>query len=368
MARLRRRSRTVRRAVGLVGAPTQRGTAGWAVRLRRRRPAWLVAELLLLPVGLLLARATASPVPAMGAVAAVLPLRRWCRRRRETAEARRRTTSVIELCEGLAAELRSGSTPEQALHTVTSRGSSLRDGLGAASTTRLAAGRYGGDTPAALRGLAELPGGRGGAALAACWQITAESGVGLATGLDQVADALRAERSLAEEIAGELAAPRATVAVLAALPLVGLLLGAALGARPVRVLLHTPAGLLCLAAGVALEVIGLAWTNRIIRAVAEPTLWQPEAAPSTVPGASGPRSSMPRPVGAKARSVGTAPAWEASSGAPVASARPRAAGSEDTRLGLRSVTARASRTRRPRARLAGHRARLKPGARTGAVR
>jgi tight adherence protein B len=181
---------------------------------------------------------------------------------------------VIDLCEGLAAELRSGATPEQALHTVTSRGASLRSGLGDEATARLAAGRYGGDTPTALRELAALPGGQGGAALAACWHITTESGVGLATGLDQVADALRAERALKEEIAGELAAPRATIVVLAALPLVGLVLGAMLGARPVQVLLHTPAGTVCLLAGLVLETLGLAWTGRIIRTVAEPSGWQ----------------------------------------------------------------------------------------------
>ncbi|MER5639364.1 type II secretion system F family protein [Kitasatospora sp. NPDC002227] len=270
----RRRTRTVRRIHRLGTTVSRPCGAGWFTRLRARRPRWLVAELLLLPLGLVLARAARSPVPLAGAAVALLPLRRWRQRRRVTAEARRRASAVIELCEGLAAELRSGATPEQALHTVTSRGSSLRRGLGDGTTARLTAGRYGGNIPAALRELATLPGGQGGAALAACWHLTTESGVGLAAGLDQVADALRAERSLAEEIAGELAAPRATIVVLAALPSVGLLLGAALGARPVQVLLHTPAGLVCLLLGVALEALGLVWTGRIIRAVTEPAGWR----------------------------------------------------------------------------------------------
>ncbi len=84
-----------------------------------------------------------------------------------------------------------------------------------------------------------------------------------------MAEALRVERALAEEIAAELAAPRTTIAVLAALPLAGLLLGAALGARPLEVLLHTPAGLASLAVGAALEWLGLVWTARIVRAAAD---------------------------------------------------------------------------------------------------
>ncbi|WP_374120205.1 type II secretion system F family protein, partial [Streptomyces sp. LS1784] len=92
---------------------------------------------------------------------------------------------------------------------------------------------------------------------------------------DRVAEALRGERALAEEIAGELAGPRTTIAVLAALPGVGLLLGAALGARPLEVLLHTPAGLGCLVAGAALEGLGVLWTARIVRAAAHGALEVP---------------------------------------------------------------------------------------------
>jgi len=273
-ARLRVRRRA-RRARFLFGPPEPTGARARASRLMRlakaAHPSWLIPELLLLPLGLVAARMAGSAVPVVAAAAAVVPLRRWRLRRRRASEARGRAGAVIDLCTGLAAELRSGATPEQALHTVTSRtGTALTRSLGAEPAARLAAGRYGADVPAALRLVAELPGGRGAAAVAACWRVTAESGTGLAAGLDQVADALRAERALAEEIAGELAGPRTTIAVLAALPLVGLGLGAGLGARPVPVLLHTPAGLLCLACGALLEVAGVVWTARIIRGAEAP--------------------------------------------------------------------------------------------------
>ncbi|GHF27401.1 membrane protein [Kitasatospora xanthocidica] len=266
------------------GGPSVRGPAVRGLGPERARPvrgrlrSALSPELLALPVGLAAGQATASPVPVFAAALAVLPLRRCRLRRRLAAEAGRRSAAVIELCAGLAGELRGGALPEQALHLVTTRLAADPDGLrrlGEEPVARLAAGRYGGDVPAAFHLLAELPGGSGAAAIAACWRVAADSGAGLAAALDRVAEALRGERALAEEIAGELAGPRTTIVVLAALPGAGLLLGAALGARPLAVLLHTPAGLGCLAAGVALEGLGVFWTARIVRSAARGALEAP---------------------------------------------------------------------------------------------
>ncbi|PJN23208.1 type II secretion system F family protein [Kitasatospora sp. CB02891] len=268
--------------------------AGW----RRRRPRWLVPELLLLPAGAAAGQSTASVLPLIGAACAVVPVRRWRARYAAGRAARQRAAAVIELCAGLAAELRSGATPEQAMHSVVSRSApDWARRLGPGPTARLAAGRYGADLPAALRQVAELPGGEGAAAAAACWRVSTESGTGLAFGLEQVADALRAERALTEEIAGELAGPRTTVIVLAALPAVGMGLGSALGAHPAQVLLHTPAGLLSLLAGAALEVAGVVWTARIVRAA--------EDAPTRArqgPDEAGPAPVRPAPAGAAASS------------------------------------------------------------------
>ncbi|MDH6124569.1 type II secretion system F family protein [Kitasatospora sp. GP82] len=297
---LRGRSRAAERARGLFGESASASSGvkagGGAVLSRLRavvlgdRLRWLVPELLLLPLGLVLGQMARSPVPLLVAAAGVLPLRKWRHRRRRAAEACRRETAVIELCAGLAAELRAGATADRALSVVTARLTSLRAGLGPGPTASLAAGQYGADIPAALRAMAELPGGRGAAAVAACWEVTAESGTGLAAGLDQLADALRAERALTEEIAGELAGPRATIVVLAALPLIGLLLGAALGAEPVRILLHTPVGLTCLAVGALLEAAGLAWTARIVRGAEDPGVSPDRGGSASHPGPPGERS------------------------------------------------------------------------------
>ncbi|WP_307806792.1 type II secretion system F family protein, partial [Streptomyces sp. FH025] len=253
------------------GPPVRGPGPAMTGRAKVRIQAALVPELLIIPVGLAAGQATASPVPVLAAGLAVLPLRRWRVRRRLAAEAGQRAAAVAELCAALAGELRSGSTPEQALHLVTARLAADPDGLrrlGEEPVARLAAGRYGGDVPEALHLLAELPGGSGAAAIAACWRVASDGGSGLAAALDRVAEALRGERALAEEIAGELAGPRTTIAVLAALPGAGLLLGGGLGARPLDVLLHTSAGLGCLAAGAVLEGLGVLWTARIVRSAA----------------------------------------------------------------------------------------------------
>ncbi|MGW4897922.1 type II secretion system F family protein [Kitasatospora sp. NPDC004240] len=293
----------------VAGAARGRGRAGgtpaggrWAFGIPGATPPpWLVPELLLLPAGLAAAQTTGSPVPLLAAALAVLPLRRWRLRRRTAEQARKRAEAVVELCTGLSAELRGGATPEQALHLVTARlgedGEALRR-LGAEPVARLAAGRYGADVPAAFQLLAELPGGRGASAIAACWRVSSDGGSGLAAALDRVAEALRAERALAEEIQGELAAPRTTIAVLAALPAAGLLLGVALGARPLDILLHTREGLVSLIAGAALETAGLAWTGHIVRTASRGALGDaaPEPPARTAKSADGP-AGKPTGVG-----------------------------------------------------------------------
>ncbi|WP_345706535.1 type II secretion system F family protein [Kitasatospora paranensis] len=267
---------------------------------------WACPELLLLPAGLAATGATDSVIPGLLLAVGIVPLRRLRVRRRTAAEAGRRTDAVIDLCAGLVAELRSGATPEYALHTVLTRSPALRQALGREPGARLAAVHYGADVPAAFRLVAEMPGGAGGAAVAACWQVSADSGTGLVLGLDRIADALRAERALAEEVAGELAGARATITLLAMLPVFGLGLGAALGARPVPVLLHTPTGLACLTAGALLEVSGLAWTARIVRA-AEDSPERSRISAGSVPQRVGSTSSPGGACGVSRRGSGRRP-------------------------------------------------------------
>ncbi|EST38871.1 hypothetical protein N566_05115 [Streptomycetaceae bacterium MP113-05] len=195
----------------------------------------------------------------LGAVSVPLVARRE-RRGRARGAAERTQSDVIELCAGVAGELRCGRLPAGALLA------GGADRMGKEGAALLAAARFGGDVPNVLQRAARLPGAHGLRGAAACWQVSADGGAGLADGLDRVAEALRAERDQRDELRSQLAGPRSTAAVLALLPVFGMLLGTAMGARPLHVLLHSTAGLCCLTAGCLLEWAGLAWVARLVRA------------------------------------------------------------------------------------------------------
>jgi tight adherence protein B len=81
--------------------------------------------------------------------------------------------------------------------------------------------------------------------------------------LDHVVQSVRADQELAREVRTECASARATARLLAVLPLLGLGLGSGLGGDPVQVLTRTLPGAVCLAAGTALALAGLAWVDAI---------------------------------------------------------------------------------------------------------
>lgn len=101
--------------------------------------------------------------------------------------------------------------------------------------------------------------------LQAAWVLCRRHGVPLAdlveTVAEDLADADRADRRQAAELAG----PRLSGYLLAGLPVVGLLLGTAMGADPVNVLLHSGIGQILLLCGAALTSAGLLWSARIAR-------------------------------------------------------------------------------------------------------
>ncbi len=168
-----------------------------------------------------------------------------------------RRDAELEFLAALAAELRSGRHPVAALSAVQAPADA---GLEEALVTARATAILGGDVSASMR--------RAGACsalsrLAAAWQLSEESGAPLADLVAQVATDVRSTVDLQRDIHIELTGARATGLVLALLPLLGVALGAAMGAQPLRVLLHTPAGAVCVAAGLAFELVGLVWVRRL---------------------------------------------------------------------------------------------------------
>ncbi|MCX5381703.1 type II secretion system F family protein [Streptomyces sp. NBC_00083] len=227
----------------------------------RHRERWR-AEWLCLPLGLALAVLGGSVLPLVaGALAVPLLGRRLRLEQRERARARR-ADQVIAWCAAVAGELRAGRQPGPALVTAARE----TGALGAGAAPVVAAATFGGDVPAALRSAASEPGAEGLAGIAACWQVAVDGGAGLASGLERLENALRAEREQQDALRSELAGPRTTVLLLALLPALGLVLGTAMGASPLRVLLHSPAGFGCLLVAAVLETAGVVWAARIVRA------------------------------------------------------------------------------------------------------
>ncbi|MFI8356981.1 type II secretion system F family protein [Streptomyces cyaneofuscatus] len=235
-----------------------------------RREWWCV------PVAVVLAVLGASVLPLIAGAVAVPLVRRWMRGRARRRQCERAADSVAALCAAVVGELRAGHEPGQALSAglreCAADGEPRAGGgpgggvwLGDAEAVVLAAARFGGDVPGALRQAAAGPGLGGLSGMAACWQVAVDGGAGLVAGLDRLETALRADRRRREELRAQLAGAWSTVVVLALLPVAGLGLGAALGADPLRVLLHTPGGLFCLAVGGLLEAAGLFWACRIVR-------------------------------------------------------------------------------------------------------
>jgi tight adherence protein B len=225
-------------------------------RVRRTGAEWWA------PVaGLVIAVLGASVLPVLAGAAAVPVLRRVRRAAAENRACQRRGDAVVALCSAVAGEVRAGRQPGEAL----SRAARDSGGLGDAEAVVLAAARFGGDVPGALADAARQPGADGLLGLAACWRVAVDRGAGLAAGLDRLEGALRAERDQRADLRAQLAGARSTAVMLAGLPVLGLLLGTALGADPLRVVLHSTAGLGCLLVGAVLEGAGLWWALRIVR-------------------------------------------------------------------------------------------------------
>jgi tight adherence protein B len=104
--------------------------------------------------------------------------------------------------------------------------------------------------------------------LAVAVDASERAGAPLAASLEGLAYALRAQEESRRERETALAAPKATAAVMTALPAVGLLLGAVLGADPLAVLAGTAVGRAVLVLGGALWLAGRWWIRRLVAVAA----------------------------------------------------------------------------------------------------
>jgi tight adherence protein B len=187
--------------------------------------------------------ATATGIGAATLARLVLvALRRRTARRREA-----ELTSAVRL---IAAELESGSRPSAAFTAAAGASPTWRTEFTAAAT----ACHAGHDPPFEadeLRGLGDA------------WRVADSAGAPLAAVVRRVADDLAGRVEQRQAVAAAVAGARSSAALLAGLPVLGLLLGAAMQAHPLEVLLTTRAGQLVCLCGVAFDAAGVLWTQRL---------------------------------------------------------------------------------------------------------
>lgn len=155
----------------------------------------------------------------------------------------------------IVAELQAGAGPASALEA------GAQGGPRHALTLRAAAGEAaaGGDAGALLVGHPDTR------VLGLAWQLGEDLGAALASVLERVATDLAAAAEQRRSVGVALAGPRSSAALLAGLPVVGIAMGTAMGARPVEFLTSVPPGRVVCCAGVLLDVAGVLWMRRILR-------------------------------------------------------------------------------------------------------
>jgi tight adherence protein B len=164
----------------------------------------------------------------------------------------------------VAAALRVGASPSAAWGDL---GVRCEDGVPRAEDLRALGG-------AALGGAARVGASRDGAApviaaIRAAARVAARAGAPPAVLLDGAGAALEAQAELADRRRAALAGPAASARLLGWLPGVGLLLGLAVGADPLAILLDGGMGTALLCAGVVAALSGRAWTRGLVRAAAD---------------------------------------------------------------------------------------------------
>ena len=212
---------------------------------------------------------TAGPA---GLVSAVLVIGTTSLLLRQALRERRHRAALIDILAALrilGRELQAGADPGQAA----ANGAAVASGEGAlvlaalrqltqTGDRSLGSGLAGGIGAAVTVGsvrtqvIARLHGG---------WLLTKRHGLAFSPLVAALGQDLSEQLAAGSERAGQVAGPRTSGYVMALLPLLGLALGAGMGADPLRVLLESTVGNVLLVVGVGLTCAGLLWSARIVR-------------------------------------------------------------------------------------------------------
>lgn len=176
---------------------------------------------------------------------------------------RRGAEALASYFGSVAAELRAGSTTAGALRRgAESLPDTTPEGLRSALNTAAGLAAQGGEPAVALTALEVRR-------YAALLTLSGRHGVALASLIEQAQSQLDIARRHAGETAASLQGPQATAVILACLPLAGILMGGAMGADSLGLLLGGGLGGLLLDVGVALVCAGFIWSRLILRKAAQ---------------------------------------------------------------------------------------------------
>lgn len=227
-----------------------------------RRPAdrWGPA---IVTAGVVAALAVLAPLPllVLCVVIGVLIVAR-IRRQRRNRRSLREGQEMAAALEVVVNELRIGAHPLAAFTVASaeSRGDTAR-------VLRAVAGRaqLGADVAEGMRVAARTsPVPNHWNRLAVFWDLAAQHGLALSTLMRAAHQDIMERQRFADRMHAALAGARATAAILAALPALGVLLGQLIGADPVRFLLAGGLGGALLAIGVCLICAGVFWADFIV--------------------------------------------------------------------------------------------------------
>lgn len=172
----------------------------------------------------------------------------------------RRRRSLLAAVRLLVVELEAGSRPDAALQAAASSVAGVPQ-YAQVFTAAASAATLGGDVDEVF-----LTSGCGALGpLGHAWRLGSLTGAPMADVLARVAGDLSEHERQQQAVAVALAGPRSSAAMLAGLPVLGIALGGAMGARPLSFLFGAPGGRLLCCVGVLLDAAGVLWTQRLMQ-------------------------------------------------------------------------------------------------------
>ncbi|MDR1393390.1 MAG: hypothetical protein LBJ62_05425 [Bifidobacteriaceae bacterium] len=145
-----------------------------------------------------------------------------------------------------------------------------RAGLSGPEVWRPLLGQTGYDLDTWAASLKDTPTGPHAAAVAAIQRIAQSVGASTADLLDAVVKAVDQAQETDDAREAAIAGPKSSARLLRFLPLLGLLLGTAMGAQPVPILLGGGLGSIALGVGVGLMLLGQVWSSALVRSASRP--------------------------------------------------------------------------------------------------